>query len=89
LPFECRYEYPLNLSATCPLCKHSDVYHRLEVIQEDDEYCRRELEKVEERIKPLEDTVTQSLLLSAVYSTMQTLIGTLLALKQKLEEQRS
>jgi hypothetical protein len=88
LPFECRFEYPLHFSATCPLCKHIDVYHRLEVIQEDDEYCRRELEKVEERIKPLEDVVTQSFLRGVVHSPMQTLMETLSALKQRLERCR-
>jgi predicted nucleic-acid-binding Zn-ribbon protein len=77
LQFECRFEYPLHFTVLCPKCKHRDLYHRLEVIQEDDEYCRRELEKVEERIKPLQDVITQSLLLSAIYSPIQTLIKTL------------
>jgi predicted nucleic-acid-binding Zn-ribbon protein len=84
LPYECRFEYPLHFSATCPLCKHTDLYHRLEVIQEDDEYCRRELEKVEKTTKQLEDAVTQSFLLNAIYSPMQILIETLSTLKQKL-----
>jgi ribosomal protein L32 len=89
LPYECRFEYPLHFAVKCPRCEHSNVYHRVEVIQEDDEYCRRELEKAEERTRLLEDAVTQSLLLSVVYSTMQTLTETLSSLKQKLEEHRS
>jgi hypothetical protein len=54
------------------------------VIQEDDEYCERELEKVEERTKHLEDVVTQSLLFSAIYPPTRTLISALELLKQKL-----
>ena len=77
LPFECRFMYPLHFSATCPRCGCTDVYHRLEVIQEDDEFCENELEKVEKRTKPLRDAVTQYLLHSIVYITTQTLIETL------------
>jgi len=77
LPFECRFMYPLHFSATCHNCGHTDVYHRLEVIQEDDEFCENELEKVEKRTKPLRDAVTQYLLHSIVYITTQTLIETL------------
>ena len=89
LPFECRFEYPLHFSATCPRCGHTDAYHRLEVIQEDDEYCDRELEKVEKRTKPLRDAVTQFLLHSIVYITTQTLAEALSALRRKLDERRS
>ena len=82
LPFECRFMYPLHFSATCHNCGHTDVYHRLEVIQENDEHCQQKLEKVEKRIKPLQDAVTQYLLHSIVYTTTQTLIETLSTLKQ-------
>jgi len=84
LPFECRFEYPLHFTVKCPKCKYNNLYHRLEVIQSDDEYCRKALEKVEERIKPLQDVITQSFLLSAIYSPMQTLLSALELLKQKL-----
>jgi predicted nucleic-acid-binding Zn-ribbon protein len=77
LPYECRFEYPLHFAVKCPKCKYNNLYHRLEVIQEDDEYCRKALEKVEERIKPLEDAVTQSFLLGAIYSSIQTLTESL------------
>jgi methanogenic corrinoid protein MtbC1 len=47
------------------------------VIQGDDEYCEKALEKAEELVKPLRDAVTGSFLLGAVYSLMQSLIEAL------------
>ena len=84
-PFECRFEYPLHFAATCPRCGHTDVYHRLEVIQEDDEYCERELEKVEERTRPLEEVYTLSQLVVIVDSVFQTLSELLSKISRQLQ----
>jgi ribosomal protein L37E len=52
LPRECRFEYPLHFAVKCQRCGYVNVYHRLEVVQEDDKYCEEALKRAEEFARP-------------------------------------
>lgn len=73
LPFECRFEYPFIFTVTCSNCKRSDLYHRLEVIQENDKYCEEMNKKAEEAVKPLRTAVMLSQFANMIHPTLQIL----------------
>jgi hypothetical protein len=88
LPRECWFEYPLHFAVTCPKCKQVDVYHRLQVIQEDDEYCEEMNKKAEEAVKPLKTAVTLSQYANMIYPALQTLTELLLKLRRHMGDYR-
>jgi ribosomal protein L32 len=73
LLFECRFEYPFIFTVMCPNCKRSDLYHRIELIQENDKYCEEMNKKVEEAVKPLRTAVMLSQFANMIYPTLQIL----------------
>jgi hypothetical protein len=74
LPFECRVHYPLHFVVECPRCKRRELYHRLEVLQEDDEYCKKEEERAEKAVEPLRTVFNIALWSSMMHSLFQTLM---------------
>ena len=82
LPFRCRGEYPLHFTAVCPRCRLKEVYHAVEVIQLDDDYCRDADRRVEERRM----IVTGLLLCYVLDAPTRTLLELMSSLRRKLEE---
>jgi uncharacterized protein YbaR (Trm112 family) len=76
-PFKCIFEYPLLFVAKCPKCKHTDLYHRLEVVEEDKELCREAVKRSEERTKPLDELMVYFMYIKPLLQIQNELFNTL------------
>jgi hypothetical protein len=61
--------------ATCPKYKHTDLYHRLEVVEEDKELCREAVKRSEERTKPLDELLVYFMYIKPRLQTQHELIN--------------
>jgi DNA-directed RNA polymerase subunit RPC12/RpoP len=82
LPFECRFQYPLHFAVKCQRCGYINVYHRLEVIQEDDKYC----EEANKRAEKFARSLREIYMLLETGAMIQPQFETLLNISQRIKE---